>query len=318
MVAEGGLGPAIFPEFEKVCGCHVRAVSSGDATQILNRLEIDAKRGVSGAQVVLGLDEQLWARAKGYLEDWGDWRPQGWERIAPQISGMQGAPGSPGAKTPAGFLPFDYGVFAFMADESALAAAGLKAPTSLAELTDPKWRKKLLLEDPRTSGPGLAFLLYALETQGPTFLKAFAGQWLTLAPGWDGAYQLFLKKEAPLVWSYTTSQAYHEEHGEKVYRALIFSEGQPFQMEGAAWVRGGVKSERDRERAKRFFEFLLSPKVQELIPRKNYMFPAVEGTKLPESFKKLPKPSKRVPIARDAVEIDTALKDWESGLRHLY
>src|SRR5206468_2130798 len=117
--------------------------------------------------------------------------------------------------------------------------------TRLTELSAPAWKRKLILEDPRTSTPGLDFVLYARAALGERareFWRGLRGQWLTLAPGWDAAYGLFLKEEAPLVWSYTTSQAYHEEHGDAAgenrrYSAILFEEGQPIQVEGAALVK---------------------------------------------------------------------------------
>src|SRR5688500_14945985 len=76
-VAEGGLGPAILPLFEKRCGCKVNALGSGDGGQLLNRIQLDARGSGARAQLVIGLDQLGWERAKPWLEDWGAWRPRG-------------------------------------------------------------------------------------------------------------------------------------------------------------------------------------------------------------------------------------------------
>lgn len=322
-VAKHGLGPEIFPLFEKRCGCNVQALASGDGAQLLSKLQLDAERGKPSAQVVLGLDQSTWERAKPYLEEWGKWEPRGYSKVLKD------------ARVAPGFLPFDYGVFALMSDREQLAAAHLEAPRKLSDLLKPSFRRNVILEDPRTSTPGLAFLLYADAVGGEGFWPKFRSQWLTLAPGWDGAYGLFLKKEAPLVWSYTTSQAYHEEHGDHAddsrrYRALVFEEGNPVQIEGAALVKGAFEAKlasgavnmnigvQELERvlklhklAQDFIEFLLTPEVQSRIPLGNWMLPVMPGTKLPASFKRIPQPLKIVHTPTDAQTIERELTGWK-------
>ncbi|MGK5084746.1 thiamine ABC transporter substrate-binding protein [Bdellovibrionota bacterium FG-1] len=294
LVTPHGLGPEIFPLFEKKWGCRIRALPSGDGAQLLTRLQLDAKRGKSVAHVVMGLDQNTFEAARPYLEL---------------------GKGSPG------FVEFDYGILAFMEDRQALERAGLAEPHRLADLLKPEWRRNIILEDPRTSTSGLAFLLYANEVGGAGFWPQFKSQWLTLAPGWDAAYGLFLKKEAPLVWSYTTSQAYHEEHGDSIgehrrYRALIFDEGQPKQVEGAALIQGAFHSKdpQIKKLAAEFLKFLVSPEVQSRIPLKNWMIPVVQGPRLPPSFEHLPKPLKIVPTPTDARQIERALREWKGQL----
>lgn len=306
-----GLGPEIFPIFERECRCKVRVLPSGDGAQIVSRLQLDAERGKQGggakarspAQVVIGLDQNTFARAKPWLDT--GFRPRGLDALVPEARGAGD-----------GFVPFDYGVFSFMVDRDELKRRGLAEPKRLADLLRPEWKRGVILEDPRTSTPGLAFLLYANAVGGEGFWRKFRAQWLTLAPGWDGAYGLFLKGEAPLVWSYTTSQAYHDEHPEAKggkqdrYRALVFEEGQPAQIEGAALVKGAEGS----PQAKALLEFLLSPEVQSRVARKNWMYPVVKGVKLPESFRRLPIARKIVRTPTDALSIERALADWKRSL----
>jgi thiamine transport system substrate-binding protein len=310
-VAQGGLGPEIFPLFEKKCGCRVRAIPSGDGGQLLSRLQLDAERGKPGAQIVLGIDQELWVRAKPWLESWKGWIPRG---LGDLLSETQ---------VEEGFLPFDYGVLAFMADRQALKELGLEPPSSLSDLLKPEWKRQVLLQDPRTSTPGLLFLLYSNEMI-PNFWKKFRGQWLTLAQGWSQAYGLFLKKEAPLVWSYTTSQAYHDEKGgnrigdsrARRYEAILFREGQPLQIEGAALVAGANPSSDSIGLARSFLEFLISPEVQTKIPLKNWMFPAlkpgVKNFKLPPSFEALPRPRKVIRFHQGADAVKEALSQWRA------
>ena len=253
----------------------------------------------------MGIDQRTWEQAKPYLEDWGSWIPSGYSEILPEL------------KVASGFLPFDYSVHAWMADREALEASKLPATISVRDLLRPRWKRNLLLQDPRTSTPGLAFLLYTEQVLGAQvweFWRALRSQWLTLAPGWDAAYSMFLRKEAPLVWSYTTSQAYHVELGkpgtEGRYFAVLFEEGQPVQIEGAALIKGGVASDEQRKLARKFLEFLISPEVQKRIPLKNWMLPVRRNTVLPESFKNLPQPKRIVKTPVEAARLSAILSAW--------
>jgi thiamine transport system substrate-binding protein len=313
-VAKGGLGPEIFPLFEKKCGCGVKTLPSGDGGQLLTRLQLDAERGKASAQVVLGLDEQTFDRAKPWLEDSFDHLPHGYRDLHPDI------------KRTSGFYPFDYGFFAFMADHQALKDAKLSMPKKLTDLLAPQWKRQVILEDPRTSTPGLAFVLYANQVSDMSekeFWPKMRTQWLTLTAGWDSAYGLFLRKEAPLVWSYTTSQAYHEAHGDlaksgRRYEAVLFEEGQPIQVEGAALVKNAFSADeqgkKQRELAHQFLEFLISPEVQKLIPTHQWMYPARKSTPLPVSFSHVPRPKKAVHLKAKATEVSSQLSTWSRAV----
>jgi thiamine transport system substrate-binding protein len=304
--AKGGLGPEVVPLFEKSCGCKVSVLPSGDGVQLLNRVQLDAEAKRKGAHVVVGLDQSIWERAKPLMEPWGDWKPKGLDRVSRPVED--------------GFLPFDYGIFALMADTTELRKRKLAEPHTLQALLDPKLKRQILLEDPRTSTPGLAFLLFTLGNLGDEkvwkWWSSFRSQWLTLSPGWDQAYGLFLKGEAPLVWSYVTSQAYHVEHGEKArYHAILFEEGNPVQIEGAAIVKGSLGSDREKKLAHEFLEFLISPEVQTRIPLTNWMYPVVKSTKLPKSFEALPKVRTTTTTRISDSMVTAVLKSWSNVIR---
>lgn len=315
-LARGGLGPDIIPLFEKKCACRVRAIPVGDGAQLVGRLELDAQRGKPLAHIVLGLDQNVWERARPRIEMWGKWLPEGYSLIPAEL------------RVAPGFLPFDYGVLAFIADQKKLKEMKWDPPTRLSDLLLPHWRRNLLLQDPRTSTPGLAFVLYSATVlksstsvgapgleEFRTFWRALRYQWLALLPGWDQSYGLFLKGEAPLVWSYTTSQAYHEENGDRSgdgrrYRAILFQEGNPLQIEGAALVKGSLERPEIRKTAQSFLEFLISPEVQSRIPLKNWMFPVRKDVALPESFSRLPKVLKPITVPTAAAEVNRILRSW--------
>jgi thiamine transport system substrate-binding protein len=69
-----------------------------------------------------------------------------------------------------------------------------------------------VIQDPRTSTPGLGLLLWVKSVYGDDAAAAWeklSDRVLTVTPGWSEAYGLFTSGEAPMVLSYTTSPAYH-------------------------------------------------------------------------------------------------------------
>ncbi|NUS68656.1 MAG: thiamine ABC transporter substrate-binding protein, partial [Ensifer adhaerens] len=164
-------------------------------------------------------------------------------------------------------------------------------PKSLKELVEGDPSQKIVIEDPRTSTPGLGLLLWVKAVYGDEAGAAWAklkDRVLTVTPGWSEAYGLFTKGEAPMVLSYTTSPAYHmvAENTER-YQAAAFSEGHYIQIE----VAGMTKNAKEPELAKQFLAFMTGPDFQSIIPTTNWMMP-VAATKepLPDAFNKLVKP----------------------------
>lgn len=106
------------------------------------------------------------------------------------------------------FVPYDYGYFAFVYNKNTLK----NPPTSLKQLVDGPEKWKVIYQDPRTSTPGLGLMLWMQKVYGndaPQAWQKLAKKTVTVTKGWSEAYGLFLKGEADLVLSYTTSPAYH-------------------------------------------------------------------------------------------------------------
>ena len=296
--ADYGPGPAIKVAFEKDCACTLAYVTAGDGVALLNRLKLEGSN--SQADIVLGLDTNLTAeaRATGLFEAHG---------IAPQGLTV------PAPWTDDQFLPFDFAHFAVVYDRQKIATP----PASLAELVDGPATDKIVLEDPRTSTPGLGFLLWMKSVYGDKAPAAWAklkARILTVAPGWTEAYGLFTKGEAPMVLSYTTSPAYHiiSEKTDR-YQAASFSEGHYLQIE----VAGLVKSSAHKELARRFLAFMLTPKFQDAIPTNNWMFPAAAtSAPLPDAFNTLVKPAKTLLYTPEEVAKNRKawIEEWQSAM----
>ena len=161
---------------------------------------------------MLGLDTNLTAEAKAT----GLFAPHGVDQSALTV---------PGGWSDDTFVPFDYGYFAVVYDTEKVPTP----PKSLAELVEGDPNIKIVIQDPRTSTPGLGLVLWVKAVYGDQAAEAWAKlkrRVLTVTPGWSEAYGLFTKGEAQMVLSYTTSPAYHIiAEGTERYQAASFAEG---------------------------------------------------------------------------------------------
>jgi thiamine transport system substrate-binding protein len=281
--SEWGPGPKVKAAFEKTCDCTVNFVSVADGVALLSRLKLEGAG--TKADVVLGLDTNLITEAKAT----GLFDVSGVDTSALKV---------PGDFKDDVFVPYDYGHFAVIYDTQTIK----NPPTSLKELVEGDPAQKIVIEDPRTSTPGLGLLLWVKSVYGEKAPEAWAklkARVLTVTPGWSEAYGLFTKGEAPMVLSYTTSPAYHmvSENTDR-YQAAAFSEGHYIQIE----VAGLLKNAPDKALAQDFLKFMVTSGFQDTIPTNNWMMPvAATSEPLPAAFGKLVNPSKTFLMSSDEV-----------------
>ena len=261
-----------------------------DGVALLNRIKLEGAS--TKADVVLGLDTNLTEDAKAT----GLFVPSGIDLANVKV---------PGGWSDDTFVPFDYAHFAVVYDTEKLATP----PKSLKELVEGNPEEKIILQDPRTSTPGLGLVLWVKQVYGDQAPEAWASlkrRVLTVTPGWSEAYGLFTKGEAPMVLSYTTSPAYHMiAEGTQRYQAAAFDEGHYLQIEVAGITKNGSKNPLSRQ----FLTFMTSPAFQNVIPETNWMLPAGQTDKpLDPAFGKLVQPTKTLLI--DPAEVARNRKAW--------
>ncbi|ENO16969.2 thiamine ABC transporter substrate binding subunit [Marinobacter nanhaiticus D15-8W] len=269
-VSEWGPGPAIKTSFEARCDCTLEFIALDSSVAILHRLRLEGES--TRADLVLGLDANIMAEARktGLLA------PHGIDTSALEL---------PINWQDDIFVPYDWGYFAFVYDTEQLT----NPPSSLEALIDAPDDLKIILQDPRTSTPGLGFLLWMRHVYGdqaPEKWQALQDNILTVSKGWSDAYfSLFMNGEAPMVLSYSTSPAYHMAvDNTDRYQAVAFEEGHYLQVEVAALVR----TSQQPALARQFLEFMLTPAFQQEIPLKNVMYPAIDlGQQVPDVFDRL-------------------------------
>ncbi len=295
-VSEWGPGPQVKKAFEADCSCRVDFVGVEDGVVLLSRLRLEG--AASKADVVLGLDTNLTAEAAAT----GLFAPHGLDTGRLRL---------PIAWKDRYFLPYDFGYFAFVYDKTRLK----KPLRSLADLVEGDSPDKILIEDPRSSTPGLGLLLWIKQVYGDGAAEVWRKlkpRILTVSKSWDEAYGLFLKGEAPMVLSYTTSPAYHVIEEKKTqYAADEFPEGHYLQVE----VAGLTAHAPHPALGRKFLQFMLSTRFQDIIPETNWMYPAAPtSTPLPAAFPRLPGKTLLIPSDEVARHRKAWIDEWLAAM----
>ncbi len=302
--ASWGLENATIPKFEEMYGVNVEVRTYGDAGQVLGKAIMEKKD--PQADVIIGVDNSLLQKAL----DNDVFEPYTPENLSSIPSRLDFDPSHH-------VVPFDYGYVALVYNKSQVQ----HPPQTFDDLIKPEWKNRFILEDPRTSSTGLAFLLWGIAADGDQFNRSYwsalAGNALTISSGWDSAYELFTAGEAPIVVSYATDPAYWVEYYNSTNYGASFLkvDGQYsgyLQIEGI----GLVKNAKHPDLAKKFIDFSLSTDFQKEIPLTNWMFPVNPNATLPDCFEYAVRPERNLSIPAEllAEKHDEWLNDWEDAV----
>jgi thiamine transport system substrate-binding protein len=192
-------------------------------------------------------------------------------------------------------LPVDYGDVCINYDKAYFSEHNLSVPQSLEDLAKPEYNGLLVVENPATSSPGLAFLLATRVHFGDGWLdywRLLKDNGLVVVDGWETAYYTNFsgssgKGPQPMVVSYATSPAaeviYADPPIDKAPTASILGADTCFrQIEFVGILRGTQQ----RHLAEKFVDFMLSKPFQEDMPLQMFVFPVNPEAQLPEAFVK--------------------------------
>ncbi len=289
-VSEWGPGPIIEKIFEEKHNADIEFVAVDSAATLLNKVILEGD--TSKADIVLGLDMNLFDLAE-----------QSELFTTHNINDINNLINLPLKWESNKFVPYNYGYFSFVYNEANLATP----PKSMDELIN-STNARIVIQDPRTSTPGLGLL---------TWMKALYGdkagdEWkklnkkiISVTKGWtDAYYNFFMAGEADMVLSYTTSPAAHIMFEERYdILATTFEEGNYITIEFA----GILNNSQNKDLANKFLNFMLSKEFQSVIPSTNIMYPVTNIKDLPEAFDKLDVPNF---IQMDPKEINNNKEKW--------
>lgn len=288
--------------FETLTGAKVQILESGDAGAALNKSILAA--GSPLGDVQFGIDNTFLSRA---LE------ADIFEPYAPK--NLDQVPADLKLDPQNRLVPIDFGYVNINYDKAALSQAGLALPADLRDLTKPEWKGKLVVENPATSSPGLAFLLATIDRFGETGDYTWRNFWADLrkndvkiSAGWEDAYYTEFAGGGsggtyPLVVSYATSPA----------AAVIFSttpltdaptgnlslDGGVFrQIEFAGLLKGA----KEPELGKAWLDYMLSDAFQSDVGGQMFVYPALPSAKTPAEFAKYAQvPSQTTKLSADDI-----------------
>ena len=301
--ADWGPAPKVKRAFEEFCECQLNFVAADSSIGALRKVQLEGAN--TKADIVLGLDTNIAeaARLTGLFAEY-DFTPDNLSipAIGDLSTSNERAPSVWRDKT---FLPFDYSYFAFVYNSKKIQTI----PTSFEELAAMPDDFKIVIQDPRSSTPGLGLLLWIKTIHGDNaanIWQSIAPKILTVTKGWSDAYGLFLKGEADMALSYTTSPAYHLiAEDDSSFASARFSEGHYMQIE----VAGIVKSSKNKVLANKFMKFMLDDRFQDIIPTTNWTYPVVNTKRgLPDGFKSLAVPD--ISLLMDGKSIEAHRKQW--------
>jgi thiamine transport system substrate-binding protein len=267
--------------FTRATGIKVRVLPSGDAGVALNQAILTKDDPVG--DVLFGVDNTFLSRAldEGVFERY---RSPELDHVpaAYQLDHTDHA------------TPIDHGDVCVNDDKRWYAEHGIDPPTTLDDLTKPEYRGQLVVENPATSSPGLAFLLATIARYGEDgwrpYWERLRANDVKVVSGWEQAFNGDFSAgenqgDRPLVVSYASSPP----------AAVYFADPQPSvapigtvldtcfaQTEFVGILRG---TEHRRE-ARRLVDFMLSRRFQEDVPLQMFVFPIRDDARLPPIFTK--------------------------------
>ena len=300
------IGKEIIAQFEKDNNASVTIQKAGSSGQVLNRAILE--KGNPSGDLLYGVDNTFLSRA---LRE---------EIFIKYKSGQIN-------NIPAQFIlddtfhvsPVDYGYVNINYDIAYLDDKGLAPPASLEVLTQPEWDGRLVVENPATSTPGLAFLIatvsYFGEDDDYDYLDFWAGlkkNNVAVKEGWSEAYYTDFSKyggDRPLVVSYATSPAAELFFSEGAYEVpptgnVLVDKATFLQIEGI----GILKGTKNESLAKKFIDFVLDLPFQEDIPGRMFVYPVNSKAQTPDYFQYAEVPT--APSDISAATIDAKRDKW--------
>jgi thiamine transport system substrate-binding protein len=266
--------------FTEDTGIDVELLVAGDTGTMLSKAELTA--GNPEGDVMWGVDNTFLSRALA-AEVFEPYESDVLAQLDPDLVALV-----PGREV----TPVDYGDVCVNYDLEWFADRGLAPPESIADLADPAYADLLVVQNPATSSPGLAFLLATIAELGEDGWEPYWGSLVdngvAVVDGWTEAYYeraTWWGGDRPLVVSYGSSPPVEvifsdppvAEAPTGVVEATCFR-----QVEFAGVLRGTDAP----EDARRLVDFLASPEFQREVALNLFVFPANTSVELAPEFER--------------------------------
>jgi thiamine transport system substrate-binding protein len=308
------ISEAVLATFQDQYNARVEFIKSGDTGTALNKAILSKDNPL--ADVFYGVDNTFLSRAL----DEGIFSPHASPLLAEIPSEFKLDPQNRA-------LPVDYGDVCLNYDKAYFEDHGLQPPQSLAELLNPAYKGLLVVENPATSSPGLAFLLTTIGNFGQDgyldYWKSLVVNDVLVVNDWETAYYTEFSGSSgagprPIVVSYDSSPAFEVIYAETPIEtpptAAVVADNTCFrQIEFVGILQGA----QNQALAEKWIDFMLSTTFQEDMPLQMFVFPVNPEAKLAEAFNNhlnLPQNTAVVSPADIAAHREQWLKDWTDAV----
>ncbi len=193
-------------------------------------------------------------------------------------------------------LPVDYGDVCLNYEKAYFSEKALTPPQTLDDLLKPEYKSLLVVENPATSSPGLAFMLTTVAVYGKDgyidYWKGLVANDVKVVNDWELAYYTEFsgssgKGPRPIVVSYDSSPAYEVLYAETPVSepptAAVVSDNTCFRQIEFVGILKGAKN---LDLAQKWVDFMLSPQFQQEMPAQMFVFPVNPNAPLEEVFSK--------------------------------
>jgi len=274
------IGEDVIKAFEAENNVKVSFIQSGDAGSMLNQAILTKDAPI--ADVLFGVDNTFLSRALE-VDIFEVYTSPALNDIAAEFKL------DPSNRA----LPADYGDVCINYDKAYFTENYLAVPQSFEDLARPEYKGLLVVENPATSSPGLAFLLATRAHFGDGYLdywKSLKDNGVVVVDGWETAYYTNFsassgKGPQPMVVSYASSPA----------AEVFFASPAPSESPTASIVASGMcfrqiefvgilKNGQNNDLAQKFVDFMLSQQFQEDMPLNMFVYPVNKNAQLPEVF----------------------------------
>jgi thiamine transport system substrate-binding protein len=298
------ISPQVKKAFETETGLTLRILKAGDAGEVVTRALLSA--GNPEGDVLFGVDNNLVARAL----DGDVFEPYDSPELASVEPDLLLDPEHR-------VTPVDHGEVCLNYDKAWFAEHGIAPPRSLVDVTLPRYRDLLVVENPATSTPGLAFMLATIADLGDRwqgYWRKLRANGVLVVDGWEEAYTARFSGAAgsrgtrPIVVSYASSppaEVIFRDPRPKTAPTGVVESTCFRQIELAGVLRGADNEEGARE----LVDFMLSKRFQEDIPLQMFVFPARRDAELPPEFERFAV-APRHPLELAPEEIENNRERW--------
>ena len=305
---------SVLAAFEQQTGITVQVSKGDDAGSVVNQAILTKSNPT--ADVLYGIDNALLGRglAADLFEPY-------------QSSDLSSVDSSFVLDPQHRVTPIDESDVCINYDKRAIGAAGKPAaPATLDDLAKPDYKNQLVVENPATSTPGLAFLLATVKRYGEDgyldYWRKLKANGVAVVDSWTTAYEQDFtagggaSADRSMVVSYATSPP-----ADVVYATPAKSDTDVGVLTDGCWKQvefaGILKGTKHEAAARKLIDFLISESFQADMPLNMFVYPVRAGTPLPDVFTRYSvKPTNLLTLDQSTIDAkrDSWIKDWTTAV----